>query len=46
MYELDHYFADPTTARSAQIVAKGARDVLGEVDPFAPGERPNQIQVK
>ncbi|CAM9461696.1 unnamed protein product [Ectocarpus fasciculatus] len=44
MYQLDRYFADPTTARSAQIVAKGARDVLGEVDPFAPGERPNQIQ--
>ncbi|CAM9392628.1 unnamed protein product [Ectocarpus sp. 12 AP-2014] len=44
MYELDRYFADPTTARSAQIVAKGAREVLGEVDPFAPGERPNQIQ--
>ncbi|CAM9146028.1 unnamed protein product [Ectocarpus sp. 13 AM-2016] len=44
MYELDRYFADPTTARSVQIVAKGAREVLGEVDPFAPGERPNQIQ--
>ncbi|CAN0155346.1 unnamed protein product [Ectocarpus sp. 4 AP-2014] len=44
MYELDRYFADPRTARSAQIVAKGAREVLGEVDPFAPGERPNQIQ--
>ncbi|CBN77042.1 hypothetical protein Esi_0026_0094 [Ectocarpus siliculosus] len=43
-YELDRYFADPTTARSAQIVAKGAREVLGEVDPFAPGERPNQMQ--
>ncbi|CAB1118233.1 unnamed protein product [Ectocarpus sp. CCAP 1310/34] len=44
MYELDRYFADPTTARSAQNLAKGAREVLGEVDPFAPGERPNQIQ--
>lgn len=46
MYELDRYFEDPTTARSAQLVAKGAREVLGEVDPFAPGERPNQIQVE
>lgn len=42
--ELDGYFSEPTTARRALAAARGAREKLGVVDPFARGERPNQQQ--
>eukprot|EP00903_Cladosiphon_okamuranus_P020066 g18432.t1 len=42
--ELDQYFSEPTVARRAEVVARAAREQLGEIDSAAPGERPNRTK--
>lgn len=42
--ELDHYFSEPKVARRALVVARAAREELGEADPVASGERLNQTK--
>lgn len=42
--ELDQYFLEPMVARRAQVVARAAREQLGEIDPTTPGERPNRTK--